>query len=135
MEHPGLALLRAQFSARSNESAAAEGHFRTALRLDPRNREALQGLSLVLKQMGRIEESEKYRVEAEKWRRLTGLLQKSKTFNIREDVTLLTELGAACEDVGQVAEARAWYRLALGVDPLQPAVQKSLFRLRDHPGS
>lgn len=135
LEHPGLALLRAQFTARSNESTAAERHFRTALRLDPRTREALQGLSLVLKQMGRIEESEKYRLEAEKWRRLTGLLQKSKTFNIRDDVTLLTELGAACEDVGQVAEARAWYRLALGVDPLQPAVQKSLFRLRDRPGS
>jgi tetratricopeptide (TPR) repeat protein len=132
-EHASLALLRAQFAARSNDSAAAEGYYRTALRLDPHNHVAIQGLSLVLKQMGRIEESEKHRLEAEKWRLITSLLQKSKTFNIRDDVTLLAQLGAACEDVGLVAEACAWYRLAIGIDPLQTAVQKSLFRLRDRP--
>jgi hypothetical protein len=58
------------------------------------------------------------------------LLQKSKTFEIREDKVLLAQIGAACEDLGQLPEARAWYRLALIQDPLDTAIQKSLYRVR-----
>jgi tetratricopeptide (TPR) repeat protein len=130
-EHVGLALLRGQLAARSNDPATAARHFRVALRLDPNNREALQGLSLVLKQMGRALEAASSQKQAEQWRHLTSLLQKSKTFDLRDDKALLTQLGEACEAVGQNAEARAWYRLALVRDPIDAAVQKSLYRVRD----
>jgi Flp pilus assembly protein TadD len=129
-EHVGLALIRGQLAVRSNEPAAAARQFRIALRLDPDDREALQGLSLVLKQVGELEEANRSQSRAEQWRHLTSLLQKSKTSGNREDKAVLTQLGEACEALGQNAEARAWYRLALARDPLDTALQKSLYRLR-----
>jgi tetratricopeptide (TPR) repeat protein len=130
VEHVGLALIRAQLAVQSNEPAAAARQFRIALRLDPADREALQGLSLVLKQVGEREEASSSESRAEQWRHLTSMLQKSKTPGMQEDKAMLSQLGEACEGLGQNAEARAWYRLALARDPLDAAVQKSLYRLR-----
>ena len=39
-------------------------------------------------------------------------------------------LGAACEAVRRLPEARAWYNLAVQTDPLDAAAQKALYRLR-----
>jgi Flp pilus assembly protein TadD len=131
MEHGGLALLRAQLAVRMNDPSTAARQFRIALRQDPTNLEALQGLSLVLKQLGDGEAAASTHKQAERWRHLTRLLQKSKTFDIRKDKVLLALLGDACEALGQIPEARAWYGLALAQDPLDTAIQKSLYRLRD----
>ena len=49
----------------------------------------------------------------------------------RRDPDLLRHLGEACEDVDRPAEARAWYRLALGLDPSDAVIQRALYRLRD----
>jgi tetratricopeptide (TPR) repeat protein len=129
-EHVGLALLRGQFAVRMNDPATAARQFRIALRRDPTNREALQGLSAALEQLRDWEGASSTQKQAEQWRHLTSLLQKSTVFQIRTDKTLLTQLGEACEALGQIPEARAWYRLALAQDPLDPAVQKSLYRVR-----
>jgi tetratricopeptide (TPR) repeat protein len=131
VEHLGLALFRGQLAVRSNDSASAVRQFRLALRLDPANREALQGLALVLKQMGDSEAAAPIQKQAEQWRHLTGLLQKSKTFEIREDKALLTQLAEACEALKQRELARAWYRLALGRNPLDQDLQRALYRLRE----
>jgi len=130
-EHVGLALFRAQLAVRSNDPITATREFRLALRLDPTNREALQGLSLVLKQLGDAAAAAPIQKLAEEWRHLTSLLQKSKTFDMRQDKTLFTQLAEACETLEQRAEARAWYRLALRLDPLDEQVQRALYRLRD----
>jgi len=129
-EHARLALLRAQLAVRLNDPSTAARQFRIALRQDPTNHEALQGLSLALKQMGEWEGATATEKQLDLWRRLTSLLQKSKTFDIRNDKTLLTQLGEVCEALGQVPEARAWFRLALAQDPLDTAIQKSLYRVR-----
>jgi tetratricopeptide (TPR) repeat protein len=129
-EHIGLALLRGQFAVRLKDPATAAWHYHIALRLDPSNREALEGLSVVLKQTGDLKGAASAQRRAEQWRHLTSLLQKAHVFNIRNDKALLIELGEACEVLGQLPEARAWYRLALAQDPLDPAVQKSLYRAR-----
>jgi tetratricopeptide (TPR) repeat protein len=130
-DHVGLALLRGQLAVRMNDPPNADRQFRIALRLDPNNHEALEGLSLVLKQWGDLREAASIQKQADQWRHLRTLLQKSKTFDIRTDKSLLTQIGEACEALGQTPEARAWYRLALREDPLDPAVQKSLYRVRD----
>jgi tetratricopeptide (TPR) repeat protein len=132
IEHLELALLRGQSAVQENNPAAAARQFRLALQLDPANRTALEGLSIVLKQLGDTKAAAPIQKRAEQWRHLTSLLQKSKTFDLRHDKTLITQLGEACEALGQQPEARAWYRLALGLDPLDQDVQRALFRLGDH---
>ncbi len=129
--HLGLSLFRAQLAVRSGDPVIAAGQFRVALRLDPTNREALQGLALVLQQSGDAEAAAPIQKQGERWRHLTGLLQKSKTFDMRDDKTLLTQLAEACETLERKAEARAWYHLALRLDPLDQEVQRALYRLRD----
>jgi Flp pilus assembly protein TadD len=129
-EQVDLALLRGQFAVRSKDPATAAREFHIALRLDPTCREAIEGLSAVLKQLGDREGADSAQRQAELWRRLTSLLQKAHVQHIR-DKALFTELGETCEALGQFPEARAWYRLALDQDPLDPAIQKSLYRVRD----
>jgi Flp pilus assembly protein TadD len=129
--HLGLALFRGQFAVQANDPAAALRQFRLAMRLDPTNRVALQGLSLVLKQLGNAEEAALIQKRTENWRHLTSLLQKSKTVENPRERTLLTQLAETCEALGRRAEARAWYRLALGLDPLDQQLQRALYRLRD----
>jgi tetratricopeptide (TPR) repeat protein len=129
----GLSLLRGHFAARVNDPAAAASQFRLVLRQEPDNLEAIQGLSVVLKQMGDEKGAAGFQKQADQWRHLRTLLQKSTVMGIRRDKTLLTQLAEACEAVGQVPFARAWYRLALDQDPLDPGLQQSLYRLRDRP--
>src|SRR5262249_25547812 len=84
-EHVGLAVIRGQLAVQSNEPAAAARQFRIALRLDAADREALQGLSLVLKQVGESDEANRSHIRAEQWRHLTSMLQKSKAPGNQED--------------------------------------------------
>jgi tetratricopeptide (TPR) repeat protein len=128
-EHVDLALLRGQVAARMNDRSTAARQYRIALRHDPTNHEALQGLALVLKQLG-DREAALIQGQLDQWHFLTTLLQKSKTFEIRTDKTLLTQLAETCAALNQIPEARAWYRLALAQDPLDAAIQKSLYLLR-----
>jgi len=128
-DHVGLALLRGQFAVQMNDPITAASQFRVVLRLDPDNREALHGLSVVLNQLGDAKAASAAQEQADRWRHLTTLLQKSTTFNLRHDKILLRQVGEACEAVRQYPEARAWYRLALAQDPLDSTVQRSLFRL------
>jgi tetratricopeptide (TPR) repeat protein len=130
-EHVGLALLRGKLAIRMEDAAAAARQFRIVLGEDPTNCEALQGLSLVLMQLGDRQAAAVAQKQVEQRFRLSSLLTKLKTNDIRHDKALLTQVGAACENLGQVPEARAWYRLALAEDPLDPAIQKCLYRLRD----
>ena len=54
----------------------------------------------------------------------------------RDDPELLRNLAAACEALGLLPEARAWYGLALARDPVNPETQIALYRLRNaRPGS
>jgi tetratricopeptide (TPR) repeat protein len=130
-EHLGLALLRGRLAIRMEDAATAARQFRIVLGEDPTNCEALQGLSLVLMQLGDRQAAAAAQEQVKQRFRLSGLLTKLKTNDIRHDKALLTQLGAACENLGQFPEARAWYRLALAEGPLDAAIQKCLYRLRD----
>ena len=43
----------------------------------------------------------------------------------------MRQLGAACAALDRKGEARAWYKLAIGFDPLDSESQQALFRLND----
>jgi tetratricopeptide (TPR) repeat protein len=129
-DHVELALLRGLFALRSKDPTTSAREFRIALRRDPTNREALEGLSAALQRLGDEPGAARARKRSSQWRHLTGLLQRSRVFNIRNDKTLLIQLGEACEALDQLPEARAWYRLALAHDPLDGTVQKALYRVR-----
>jgi tetratricopeptide (TPR) repeat protein len=132
VEHPGLALLRGQLALRGNDPATAAQQFRIALRQDPTNREAIQGLAIVLQKLGQTESAACYQKRAEHWRRLTALLEQARNpARGRRDPDLIVQLAEACEQLGRRDEARAWYQLALGLNPLDAAVQQALYRLRD----
>ena len=47
----------------------------------------------------------------------------------RGDPKLLHDLGTACEAIGLVPEARAWYGLAIARDPTSPEAQAALYRI------
>jgi tetratricopeptide (TPR) repeat protein len=130
-DHVGLALLRGQFAASVSDSSAAAEQFRIALRREPDNREALQALSVVLKQLGDWKAAASAQKQADQWRHLTSLLQKSKTFDTGNEKAFLVQLGEACEALSQDPEARVCYRLALARDPLDPTLQQALFRVRN----
>jgi tetratricopeptide (TPR) repeat protein len=135
LEHAGLALLRGQLAVRVSDPATAARQFRIALRADPTNREAVQGLSIVLQKLGQADAAACYRKQATHWRSLAALLEKARDLaQGRRDPDLIRQLAAACEHVGHLAEARAWYQLALGLNPLDAATQQALYRLRDRPG-
>jgi tetratricopeptide (TPR) repeat protein len=130
-DHAGLALLRGQFAIRMNDPVTAARQFHIALRLDPTDREAVHGLALVLQRSGQEEEAAALQKQAEQWRGMTSMLQRAQAPEGRHDRALMRQLGETCEALGQLAQARAWYRLALALDPLDPSVQQSLYRLRE----
>jgi tetratricopeptide (TPR) repeat protein len=70
VEHAGLALLRGELAVRMNDPATAARQFHIALRADPTNREAVQGLSIVLQKLGQAESAACYRKQATHWRHL-----------------------------------------------------------------
>jgi tetratricopeptide (TPR) repeat protein len=129
-EHVGLALLRGHYALRNNRPREAARQFRTVLRLEPDNREALEALAPLLKQL-KDPEADAIQKRADRWRRVMTLLQRAKMEEPRHEKATLTALAEACEDAGQVPIARAWYRLALEQDPLDPGLQQTLYRLRD----
>jgi hypothetical protein len=48
----------------------------------------------------------------------------------RKDPALWSALGAACEKIHRIPEARAWYALVIQANPLDTDAQKALYRLR-----
>jgi tetratricopeptide (TPR) repeat protein len=132
-EDVGLALLRGQLAASSNDPTAGAQQFRIALRLDPTNREATQGLFLSLRRLGKQAEADAYREKGDRWRALTGLLENARGTQHRRNKPMLEQLATTCESLGRYHEAEAWYRLLLDIDPTDSTVQQALHRLSDGP--
>ena len=129
VDHTGLALLRGHFAIQSKNPEEAARQYEIALRLDPNSREAAEGRAAALARLG-DEGAGAAQKRAARWRRLTNLLQEAHVHNIRRDRSLLRRLGEVCESLSQLPEARAWYQLALALDPLDPEIQQALYRVR-----
>ena len=64
---------------------------------------------------------------------LQVLIDKAASHANRNDPDLVRKLGAACEAVGRIPEARGWYRIAVAENPLDARTQAALNRLKGIP--
>ncbi len=128
--HVGLALLRGRMAIARGEDKAAVAAFREAVAAEPNNRDAIFGLAHALQRVDE-KEAKTYLELSAKHERLGTLVQRAAAPGASKDATLVRELGAACAAVGRVAEARAWYAIAVKMDPFDSEAQQALYRLRD----
>jgi predicted Zn-dependent protease len=130
-ENPRLALLRGKFALARGDGPAAARYFRSAYDADPDNRDAVIGLADALTKIGDHKAAAPFRAMAVNFERLSSLMQRAALDKAGKDPKLLRGLAAACEAVNRRAEARAWYKLAIALDPLDNEAQQAIFRL-DH---
>lgn len=129
LDHPGLARLRGQLALGRGDVVSAVEAFEAAVRLEPTSQEALQGLAISLKRLGRHSEAAECGARGERLRAVTALLEESRSLEGRHDRSLPKRLGRACEEIGRPDEARGWYYLALQRDLLDSEVQRAIHRL------
>lgn len=129
-DHPGLARLRGRVALARRDGPAAVRHFRAAYAAEPDHRDTIFGLGQALAMVGKHDEAAPFQSAARDYDALGSLIERASTAQGRKDPNLLRALGAACEQLHRLPEARAWYNLAIAADPLDHEAQKALFRLK-----
>jgi tetratricopeptide (TPR) repeat protein len=109
----------------------ALANFRISHATDPDNREALYGLAATLELSGDKPAARAVRATAGNLDRLSSLTQRAAAPGARANAGLMRELGEACAVMNRKGEARAWYKLAITLNPLDAESQRALFRLSD----
>jgi Flp pilus assembly protein TadD len=127
--HADLARLRGRLALARHDGPAALRHFRAAYDADPDNRDLLLGLANALMMVGNEAEAAAYFKVMRDHDTLGALLQRVPTPGASNDPKLFDQLGAACEAIHRLREARAWYNLAIERDPFQAEAQQALSRL------
>jgi tetratricopeptide (TPR) repeat protein len=127
--HPGAARLRGLLDLERGDGSAAARHYRAALAADLADRDALFGLGQALRLINDSKEAELFLRAAYDRDHLVVLLEHAAPPSTRKDPKVLRHLGAACEHLGRMPEARGWYRLAIAGDPLDPESQQALAHL------
>lgn len=125
----GLALLRGKQALAQGDAGEALRHYQVAYRLAPLVREAVFGMGQALR-LNRDPRAAALQDQSRRLDVLQGLISKMATLANRDDQALIRELGDACAGVGRFAEARAWYRLLVVLDPLDTQAQAAINRLR-----
>jgi tetratricopeptide (TPR) repeat protein len=125
-DHARLNVYRGQLAFLTNAAKAAE-YYRIALRQDPEDRDAIHGLGTALRKLGDAQAGH-YLDLAARHDKLKRMIQTSVT-TLRTDRKLFANLGAVCESLGRLDEARVWYQLAIERDPLDSQSQRALSRV------
>jgi tetratricopeptide (TPR) repeat protein len=128
--HVGLSLLRGRMAIAHGDDKAAVAAFRDAVAAEPNNRDAIFGLAHALQRVDE-KEAKTYLELSGKHERLGTLVQRASTPGASKDAALVRELGAACAAIGRLPEARAWYAIAVKMNPFDSEAQQALYRLRD----
>ena len=129
-DHVELAQLRGQFALVHRDAPAAVRHFRAAYAALPDDRDTVFGLGTALALVGDHAAATPFLRDAKAYDTLAALLTRAANPASQNDVALLRALGAACESLHRLLEARAWYNLAVQTNPLDEEAQKALYRLR-----
>jgi tetratricopeptide (TPR) repeat protein len=127
VDHAQLNVCRGRLALQGPDPRQAAGFFRDALHQDPEDRDALQGLGLALRKLGDPKDEE-YLQLASRHDQLKRTIQAAVT-TIQTDPHLFSKLGVICESLDRREEARAWYRLAIGRDPLDTRAHQALSRI------
>ena len=126
-----LARLRGRAALMCGDRAAAIRHFQVALSEEPYDRVSLSELGKVLLLAGDKSTAEGYLARARLLDDVYKLIIRVRRPGQENQAPDLTELGRTCEAAGLVDEARGWYLLAIGRDPLDSFAQQALQRLRE----
>ncbi len=130
-DDPLLARLRGRLALARRDAKAALAEFRIADAADPENRDTIFGLIAALELSGDKKAALPLREYAGRLDRLNSLIQRAAVPEARGNADLMRQLGAACAALDRKGEARAWYKLAIGFNPLDSESQQALFRLND----
>jgi len=130
VDHPELAELRGELALIRRDGPTAVVEFRRALAAQPDDRRCLNGLAQALRVSGQDQAAQPLFTAVQRHDALIDLVRRAAEMTHRDDLELLCALGAACEALQLVPEARAWYDLALARDPLNSKTQIALYRLR-----
>lgn len=138
-DHAELARMRGRIALAHRDGPAAVEQFRAAYKADPDHRDGVFGLGQALTLVGDRDAAEPYLKAARDYDALGTLMIRAATEEGRKDPSLVRALGAACEKIHRLPEARAWYQVAIEANPLDAEAQKALFRLNasdpDKPGA
>jgi len=133
--HPGergvgeLLRLQGQQALLCGEPRRAAECYRMANLAEPGNRQTLLGLGQALELLGNSADAERWLRAAEALDEVEALVQAAVTQRTARDPSFLKRLAGALEAADKLHEAKAWYRKALAADPLDPSIQKALYRL------
>ncbi len=129
-DHAGLARLRGRMALARHDWPAAISEFRAALAAEPDHRDGLLGLARAHRLAGNDSEAGPLQDAVARHDTLLNLLNRAaRSPTERDDPRFLREVGAACETLGLVPEARVWYGLAIARDPTIPEAQAALYRI------
>ena len=129
--HAGLAMLRGKLALLERDPNSAVDAYRIALELIPNDRDALSGLAQALNQSGKTSEAAGIAERLNRVTTLANLIGVAGADRAEKGIDQLLALGEACEAIGLVGQARAWYQLALQLDPLDRRVQSAFDGLGD----
>jgi tetratricopeptide (TPR) repeat protein len=129
--HPALARLRGRVALLRGDHAAAIRHFQDALSAEPYDRVSLSELGKALLLKGDTSAAQGYLSRVKRLDDVYNLINRVRRPNQENQAPDLTQLGRACEAAGLLDEARGWYLLAIGRDPLDSEAQQALGRLRE----
>jgi tetratricopeptide (TPR) repeat protein len=129
-DHAELALLRGQFALAHGDGPAAVRHFRAAYGALPDDRDTAFGLGTALALVRDHAAAAPLLRDAKAYDTLGALLTRAANRANRKDAALMRALGAACEAVRRLPEARGWYNLAVQTNPIDSTAQQALYRLR-----
>jgi len=119
-------LLRGEWARRLGLDAEALASYREAVRLEPRSPDARYRLGLALRDAG--PEAARFLGAAQKARELKDAV--AQVPDRSRDPAQLAHVGRLCAELGRDREARAWFNLALRVDPNHAEARAALRALK-----
>lgn len=127
--HFDLAILRAQIALAGGDFDTATNEFEIAIKIDPDNRDAVVGLARSLAAQGKADEAKKWQERATNLDKLASIIQEAAKPGAAAQADLPKRLALACEAVGHLSEARAWWGLIAAKDPLASEPQQAIYRI------
>ena len=122
--------MRGKIALRHKRGEEALRYYQIAYKVDPDHRDGQIGMAQSLTMVGDAKAAAPFLKRARDLEQLGTLVQRAAANNGEKDIPLVKSLGAACEQVGRLPEARAWYALALKDNPLDPEAQRAMFRIK-----
>jgi tetratricopeptide (TPR) repeat protein len=128
--NPALERLRGRASLMRGDAAGAIRHFQAALSDEPYDRVSIGELGKALLLRGDRAGAARYLARAKQLDEVYNLINRVSKSERENQPADVMRIARACEAAGLVDEARGWFMLAIGRNPLDSEAQQGLHRLR-----